>query len=94
MNTFGPDTLKWKTEELTKEVNFLDLTIMLDENTALATKTYKMEDNLYVHQTSNSCQPLSILKSFVYGQLHRYFWQNVYKEDFIKNSESFCQTYV
>ena len=61
----------------------MDLTITLDENGTLTTKTYQKEDNLYLYQTPNSCQPPSILKSFVYGQLYRYFWQNTYEEDFL-----------
>ena len=73
MNTFGPDTLKWKTEKPTRKINFLDLTITLDENGTLTTKTYRKEDNLYLYWTPNSCQPPSILNDFVYGQLHRYF---------------------
>ena len=83
MNAFGLNTLKWKTEKPTETVNFLDLTITLNKNGTLTTKTYQKEDNLYLYRTPNSCQPPSILKSFVYGQLHRYFWQNTYEEDFL-----------
>ena len=75
MNAFGPDTLIWNTEEQKeKAVNFLDLAITLDKNGTLTTKTYQKEDNFYLYWTPNSYQPPSILKSFVYGQFHRYFW--------------------
>ena len=49
MNAFGPNTLKWKTEKPTKTVSFLDLTITLDKNGTLTTKTYQKEDNLYLY---------------------------------------------
>ena len=35
-----------------------------------------------MYQTSFSSQPPSIIKAFIYGTLHRYFWQNSNQADY------------
>ena len=78
MNDFGPPEkrLTWDTEPLLQTVNFLDLTITIDHNGNITTKTYMKPDNYFLYRTPDSCQPDSILRSFVYGALQRYFHQN------------------
>jgi hypothetical protein len=62
MNNFG--ALTWKVKELSKSVNFLDLTITIGEDCRIMTKTYEKLMNLYLY-----IPPALALKSIVYGNL-------------------------
>ena len=85
MDSFGPkeQRLTWDTEQPSLSVNFLDLTITLLPDGTLQTKTFQKSYNRYLLRTPTSCQPEYILKSFIYGAIHRYFWQNSLEEDFV-----------
>jgi hypothetical protein len=67
MNNFG--ALTWKVKELSKSVNFLDLTITIREDRRIMTKTYKKLMNLYLYIPPASAHPPGMLKSIVYGNL-------------------------
>ena len=75
MNNYGPTTkrLNWDTEPPQQTVNFLDLTVSITKDGTIATKTFQKKDNTYLYRPPTSCQPPSILKSFVYGTPHRYY---------------------
>jgi hypothetical protein len=85
MNNFGPSDkrLNWEVEQPAIKVDFLDLTITIQEDGTIATRTFQKKMNLHLYQTPESCQPESILRSFIYGALHRYYWQNTFENDFI-----------
>ena len=85
MNNFGPEgkRLNWEVEQPATTVDFLDLTITIQEDGTIATKTFQKKMNLHLYRTPESCQPESILRSFIYGALHRYYWQNTFEDDFI-----------
>ena len=85
MNDFGPTNkrLHWTTEQPATTIDFLDLTITIQDDGTITTKTFQKTMNLYLYRTPDSCQPANILYSFVYGLIHRYYWQNTYEEDFI-----------
>jgi len=85
MNNFGPTEkrLNWEVELPAIKVDFLDLTITIQEDGTIATKTFQKKMNLHLYRTPESCQPESILRSFIYGALHRYYWQNTFEDDFI-----------
>jgi hypothetical protein len=85
MNNFGPTEkrLNWEVEQPATQVDFLDLTVTIQEDGTIATKTFQKMMNLYLYQTPESCQPESIIRSFVYGALHKYYWQNTFECDFI-----------
>ena len=89
MNNFGPieKRLTWKTEKLSNTVNFLDLTITIQEDGTITYKTYQKEDNFFLYRTPNSCQPANILTSFIYSTLQRYYHQNTYTIDYEYFSE-------
>jgi hypothetical protein len=89
MNNFGPigKRLNWEVEQPSIKVDFLDLTITIQKDGTIATKTFQKMMNLYLYRTPESCQPESIVRSFVYGALHRYFWQNTFECDFITFTE-------
>ena len=84
MDSFGPEgkRLEWEVGTLQRSVDFLDLTVTITNNGNISTKTYQKKENTYLYRTPTSCQPPSILKSFIYGSLHRYFWQNTNDSDF------------
>jgi hypothetical protein len=85
MNNFGPENkrLHWKTEQPANSVDFLDLTVTIQSDGMITTKTFQKKMNLYLYRTPESCQPESIIRSFVYGALHRYYWQNTSITDFL-----------
>ena len=75
--------LEWNTEELSNSVNFLDLTIYIDESTRMIKyKTYQKEMNLYLYIPNHSASPPGLLKSLVFGLLSTYKRQNSVDEDF------------
>lgn len=86
MNNFGPadKRLTWDTEKPQTTVNFLDLTVTITPTGTISTKTFQKTDNTYLYRPPTSCQPPSILRSFVYGSLHRYYWQNTNENDFLQ----------
>ena len=85
MNDFGPinKRLHWTTEQPSNSIDFLDLTITINEDGTITTRTFQKTMNLYLYRTPDSCQPANILYSFVYGLIHRYYWQNTHEEDFL-----------
>jgi hypothetical protein len=85
MNNFGPEgkRLHWTTETPSDSADFLDLTITIQKDGTIATKTFQKKMNLHLYRTPESCQPESILRSFIYGAIHRYYWQNTFESDFI-----------
>lgn len=74
--------LKWDTEPLSNSVNFLDLTITINSQNRIETKTYQKAMNLYLYIPPNSAHPPGLQKSQVYGTLLRYYRQNTHIEDF------------
>ena len=86
MNDFGPPDkrLNWVTEDPKQSVDYLDLTISITTTGTITTSTYQKKRNSYLYRPPTSAQPASILYSLIFGTLHRYWWQNTYKEDFTK----------
>ena len=75
-------TLDWKAEPLAKQVDFLDLTISLEKDGSITTKTYVKPMNLHLYIPPRSAHPIGVLKSLIYGSLHRYKIQNSRFSDF------------
>jgi hypothetical protein len=63
-------------------VNFLNLTITLETDGNIRTKTFQKEMNEYIYRPPTSGQPSTITYSLIYGTLHQYYWQNSRKCDF------------
>ena len=75
--------LEWNTEELSNSVNFLNLTISIDEESRkIKYKTYQKEMNLYLYIPNHSASPPGLLKSLVFRLLSTYKCQNSDPEDF------------
>jgi hypothetical protein len=69
MNEFGK--MKWEVSKRTKTVNFLDLTIYIDQHNNIQTELYEKPENLYLYLPSNSCHPIGNFKGLVYGSVFR-----------------------
>ena len=70
MNNFG--ILKWKIEEPTNSVIFLDMIITI-KNNRLLTKIYKKEKNPYLYLPPSSAHTPGIIKGTIYGMLFCYY---------------------
>jgi hypothetical protein len=73
LNDWG--TLRWKIEEPTDHVTFLDLNITI-KNSFLEFSTYQKPMNLYLYLPPLSAHPLSCLQGLIRGELKRYWLQN------------------
>jgi hypothetical protein len=70
MNTFGK--LKWEFIERCKKLNFLDITIEIDNNDGkIMTSLYEKPENFYLYLPANSNHPAGVLKGLVYGMIYR-----------------------
>ena len=78
--------LTWNTKELSNQTNFLDLTITIDKNGYISTKTYQKPMNVFLYIPSNSAHPPGMIKSLIFGLLQTYYYQNTYKKDFLHNT--------
>ena len=75
-------TLKWTLEAEGDSVDFLDLTISINEDRCIETKTYQKPMNLYLYIPPHSCHPPGVLRGLVFGALRRYWRQNTRREDY------------
>ena len=75
INNFG--ILEWEIENPPKRVNFLDLTISI-ENKMITTKTFQKAMNLYQYISPVSNRPVNMIKSIVYILLKIHKNQNTY----------------
>ncbi len=73
LNQWG--RLEWLTEEPSKQTNFLNLTIHLQQN-KITTSTYQKELNLYLYIPPLSAHPSSCLKGLINGEIFKYWTQN------------------
>ena len=61
--------LEWEVEQLSQTVDFLDLTITIDADGSVATKTFVKDMNLHLYIPPRSAHPKGILKSLIFGTL-------------------------
>jgi hypothetical protein len=74
--------LRWETEDLAYSVNFLDLTISIDRDYKLTTRTFQKAMNLYLYLCPSSSHPPSVMKGLVYGSVRRFWLQNSNPNDY------------
>jgi hypothetical protein len=82
-------SLPWEVETPQREVNFLDLTIRLEPNGTVTTRTYVKPMNLHLYIPPSSAHSPGVLKSLVYGTLQRYWAQNSNKSNFVASTRAF-----
>jgi hypothetical protein len=88
LSNFG--ILTWDVSNLSKSVNFLDMTISIKDG-QISTKTYQKENNPYLYITPYSAHPPGMIKGVVFGVVKRYFEQNSEQSDFIFFTNLFFQ---
>ncbi len=89
-NAMAFGKLKWEIEQdPARQVNFLDLTITLENDGTYSIKTYVKAMNLHLYIPPESAHPKGILKSLVFGNLSRYWRQNTQQSTFISTTRDF-----
>jgi chromosome segregation ATPase len=92
LNSFSQ--LKWTTSGLSSTVNFLDITVAINANGKISTKTYQKPTNLHLYIPPTSAHPPGVLKSLIFGNLQRYWLQNTYTSDFVDIAKQFANRLV
>jgi len=84
MNAFGKKgrRLTWEATKPARTIDFLDLTITINPDGSITTKTYQKPMNLYLYLPACSAHPPGMLKALVHGVLGRYYRHNSNREDF------------
>ena len=78
--------LEWEVEERTTSVNFLDLTISINKDRKIKTRTYQKEIKLYLYLPLTSSHLLSLIRGMIYGMLRNYDEQNNYRKHYIETT--------
>ena len=65
--------LKWTVDPPSRKVNFLDLTIQVDNLGIITTKTFQKKMNLYLYIPPYSAHPSGLFKSIIYSTIRRYW---------------------
>lgn len=84
MNDFGEEgkRLVWEATTPSRTVDFLDLTLQIEDNGSITTKTYQKKMNLYLYLPPTSAHPPGVFASLIYGFLWRLRRQNTYDDDY------------
>jgi hypothetical protein len=86
--------LRWITSELSNEVTFLDLTISINSEQRIETRTYQKPMNLFLYIPPCSAHPPGVLKSTIFGNLRRFWLQNTTTKDYQDATRAFAQQLV
>jgi hypothetical protein len=81
--------LRWETEALAHAVNFLDLTISVNHDYKLTTRTFQKAMNLYLYLCPSSSHPPSVMKGLIYGSVRRFWLQNSNPTDYRRVLQEF-----
>ena len=73
--------LWWDDNEPSSSVNFLNLTITIEDG-AIVSRTYQKSINIFQYISPNSAHPLWMIKGIILSMLSRYYYQNTYVEDY------------
>ena len=73
--------LQWDVNEPSMRVNFLDLTITI-EDCIIISRTYQKPGNLFQYISPNSAHPPWMIKAIISSMLSRYYYQNTYIKDY------------
>jgi hypothetical protein len=63
------------------KADFLDLTLEI-KNGHIVTKTYEKPTNLFLYIPPTSAHSPGVLKSIIFGNVHRYWYQNSNIDDY------------
>ena len=87
MMAFGK--LEWTVEQPTREASFLDLTLTINPDGAITTRTFVKPMNLHLYIPPQSAHSKGVLKSLIFGNVFRYWSQNSNHRDFIATTKDF-----
>ena len=90
-NTMRFGSLEWEVESLSRKTHFLDLTITLETDGSISTTTYVKPMNLNLYLPPTSAHPRGVLKSLIFGTLHRCWIQNSRTDQFTSATAEFMQ---
>ena len=76
--------LQWYLKELMTTVNFLNLTISINADHHIDTRTYQKATNLYLYLPPQSMHPPNVIRGMIYGLLRKYHEQNTDQEHYIE----------
>jgi hypothetical protein len=80
--------LRWTTSGLQDSINFLDLNISI-ENGRIVTQTYEKSLNKFLYIPSTSAHPPGVLKSTIFRNVRRYWYQNTNTNDYRDQVQKF-----
>lgn len=60
-----------------KNIDFLDLTILVQNNGMIITKTYQKSMNLHLYLLPHSSYPPKLFKSIIYSTIQKYWLKNI-----------------
>jgi hypothetical protein len=69
INSFG--SLRWTFTSLSREIDYLDVTIRLDHHMAICFTLYEKPLNLYLYLPPSSAHPPGVLTGLIYGMIRR-----------------------
>ena len=72
INNFG--ILKWVFEKRKKSVQFLDLTVSINQKGKLVSDIFEKPENLYLYLPPLSSHPSNCIKGTIFGMIRRYWW--------------------
>ena len=81
--------LTWEVDPPSRSMNFLDLTVQLEPNGSISTKTFVKPMNLHLYIPPRSAHPKGVLKSLIFGNLHRFWLQNSDRADYMATTKAF-----
>ena len=71
-------------EERTTSVNLLDLTISINNDRKIDTRTYQKAMNISLYLPPTSAHPLSVIRNMIYGMLRKYDKHNSHQKHYIE----------
>lgn len=75
--------LQWDATSLKKSVDFLDLTITIEDDGKISTKTFQKAMNLHLYIPATSAHRTGMIKGIINSLIHRFYKQNSMRKDFI-----------
>jgi hypothetical protein len=83
--------LEWEVDPPAREVNFLDLTLAIQPDGSITTRTFIKPLNLQLYIPPQSAHSPGVLKSIIFGNVFRFWSQNTHQSDYIAVIKDFYQ---
>ncbi len=78
------DLLTWEAKKLGHSADFLDLTITIENDQTISTKTFQKSMNLYLYIPATSAHPTGMIIGVVNSLVRRFYTQNSKQSDFLQ----------